>query len=99
MILKQKHIQVDIPHSVTPVFDDIAVAQGAVIQECEAVNILVADHSGKFGLSDYIILRTDFIDAVAGIRVTRCLDHMAVSIEDLFIHESFRKCRLIEGYM
>ena len=79
------HVEVDIPNGVALVFANFAVAEDAIVQDCEACKILIANHAGQLWLSHHVVLQADVLDVVRGVGIIRGADHAVVVVEGEFI--------------
>ena len=75
------------------------MVEDAIVQDCEACGILVANHAGQLRLSHHIILQADVLDVVRGVGITRGPDHAAVVDEGEFILQAVPERALIERHV
>ena len=78
------HVEVDIPKRVALVYADFAMAEDAIVQDCEACGKLVANHAGQLWLGHHVVLQTDVLDVVRGVGISHGPDHAVVVVEGEF---------------
>ena len=71
----------------------------AIVQDCEACGILVANHAGQLWLGHHVVLQADVLDVVRGIGITRGPDHAVVDVEGEFILQAVPERALIERHV
>ena len=81
------------------VFADFAMAEDAIVQDCEACGILIANHAGQLLLGHHIVLQADGLDVVRGIGITRGPDPAVVVLEGEFILQAVPERALIERHV
>ena len=98
-MLQGGHVDVDIPNGVVLVFSDFAVAEDAIVQDCEACGLLVANHAGQLWLGRHVEFQADVVDRVSSVGVTNGKDHAGVVVEGEFVFKSVAKRTLEEGHV
>ena len=64
------------------------MSEHAVIQYSRTAGILTADHSGKLGVGDHVVLEVDVIDGVTGVGIISHLNDSAVVVEDELVFQA-----------
>ena len=72
------------------------MAEDAIVQDCEACGILVANHAGQLWLGHHVVLQDDVLDVVRGVGITRGPDHAVVVVKGEFILQAVPERALIE---
>ena len=93
------HIEVDIQNGVTLVFADFAVKEDAIVQDCEACGILVANRAGQLWLGHLVVLQADVLDVGRGVGIFRGPDHTVVVVEGECILQAVPERALIERHV
>ena len=76
-----RNVEVDIPNGDALVFSDFAVAEDAIVHDCEACGILVANHTGQLWLRHHVVLQADVLDVERGVGIIRGHDHALLSLK------------------
>ena len=93
------HVEVDIPNVVALVFSDFAVAEDAIVQDCEACGILVSNHAGQLWLGHHVEFLADIVDRLWSVGITSGKDHAAVVVEGELVFKAVAKRTLEEGHV
>ena len=90
------HVEVGIPNGVALVFADFA--EVALVQDCEACGILVANRAGQLWLGHHVVLQANILDVVRGVGIFLGPDHAVVVVEGEFIFQAVPDRALIERH-
>ena len=75
------------------------MAENALVQDCEACGILIANRAVQLWLGQHVVLQADVLDVVRGVGIIRGPDHANVVVEGEFILQAVPERALIERHV